>query len=634
MSGLFGYFDPAGELPADLAGRMSAEMTTPSDRKAIIVCGAGFVMGCQSKGIYPGEAELLSDARGGGHALFTGRLLNLEPGEPVADGSGGPGDVAGAAEAAVQRARRLFTHDPGGDELARANGPFAAVLWDARAGRMTLITDRYGMYPLYLARYRSAVLFAGQIRGLLASGVVARTLDPVAVDLMLHIGELVGEHTLLQSVRIMPAGTRLILERSGARSERYWHYHFKAAEDDFQDAAVRLAEGMKTAVQRVCHASPRITVPLSGGLDSRVLLAACPDPAVVPSVTWGLAGCRDLRYAAAAAQRLGSPHQGFVYQGDYLAEWAPVGVWATEGQLPCTDFHVLPYVDEVARRGDVILNGLAGDVLLGGNFIKRDWWHAATRADAAAALWRWRDKQIPTGLGGGLYGPALERAAGSGRAAFIAEYLAAPGDEPMDAGMAFLLDNRIRRRTSCGTSLMRWRVESDQPFFDNDFLDLVCRLPHAWRFRHKIYLAMLRHGFPQAARVRWQRTGLPAGAPTWMMYAALGAHRLARGPLLARLFKGRQVSDFAGWMRRELRGYMSGALQDGRTLQRGLFQPDALRRIWSEHLDGRHDHSSLLGAILAVELFARLFVDGSAELLARCRVTGPPARQITLERAA
>ena len=606
MSGLFGYFDPVGELAPDTVERMARVLGCPTDQSTTILKGSKVAIGCVSKGIYPGEGEVLTGKSPARKCLFTGRLLGF---------SGEEGTVDAAPEC-----------------LAAANGPFAAAVWDDDHHRLELITDRYGMYPIYLARHQSAVLFAGQIKALLAPGVLPLEFDPLALTLMLVIGEMVDDLTLIRSVRLMPAGCKAVFSTEGEKTSRYWQCEFEAEETDFDGCARRLGQSLRTAVGRVCSDSASVGVPLSGGLDSRVLLAAAPDPTEVPSFTWGLAGCRDLRYAAATAKLLGSPHQGFEYDGGYLERLGPLGVWITEGQTSCTNFHVLPFMERVAERCSVILNGYAGDALLGGNFIKRAWWRADHRRKAGAELWRWRDVSLKQPYNAGLFGPVL-RGCGldDARTAFIKSYLRAPGKSSMDAAMAFLLDNRVRRCTSCGTSLVRWHVESDHPFFDNDFLDHVSRVPHSWRFRHRLYLCMLRMCFGNVAKVPWQRTGLPAGAGPWLRYPALGVHRLGRYKPFQPLFWSSRVSDFDGWMRGPLRSFVVGLLNDSRTLERGLCDASMLQALVKEHMESLANHSSLLGSVIALELFARLFLDREAELIEGCRVSAPKARIITVE---
>lgn len=604
MSGLFGYYDPQHVLPPDAAEAMARAIAVEVDRSIMVLRGRSFAIGCASKGIYPGEGQVLTSHRSRRYGLYVGRLLGFD-GDDQSD--------------AVTAARTAFLDAPTPSRLASANGPFAAAIWDGGAGCLELITDRYGMYPIYAAGYGSALLFAQQIKAVMAPGVVAAEIDPVALVLMAAIGELVGDLTPLRTVRLLPAACKIAIGEKGLTHHPYWHYDFgrmKEPAETFRQTAQRTGRLLRHAVRRICNVTPAVGVPLSGGLDSRVLLAAVPDPGRTPSFTWGIRGCRDLAYAQAVAAVLGSPHRSFEFDGGYLQECAALGVWLTEGQLPCTDFHVLPFVKHVAQRCQVILNGYAGDAVLGGNFIMPAWRHADRPQEAATALWRWRNGAVAETYRGSLLGPRLiSHGWESARSSFIEQYVRSPGTTPMDMAMAFLLDNRVRRRTSGGTNLMRWAVESDQPFFDNDLFDHLAQLPYAWRFRHRLYVEVLRECFPAAASVRWQRTGLPAGAPFWTAWLSLAAHRLVRTTPLAAFQKRKAVSNFAGWMRGPLRGLVQTTLLSRQALDRNLFDPAAVRRIVNDHMDGRADNSTLLGHLLAIELFCRLFIDADRSLL-------------------
>ncbi|MFQ5590084.1 MAG: asparagine synthase-related protein [Phycisphaerae bacterium] len=621
MSGLFGYFDPSNELPAEAAEKMADAMACPADQFTVILRGPRFAIGCVSKGVYPGEGELLTDDERGRLGLLTGRLLTSSQ-----DGS---------AVDPVTAARRTLLEDPSPARLSKANGPFAAVIWDEQHGHLELITDRHGMYPIYLASCGPGWIFAGQLKAILAVRQVPLTLNPVAVALMLSIGELVDDITLLDAVHLAPAASKMTLRPGGSDVTCYWHYAFHQLETDFNATARRLGHSLRAAVERICSDTSRVGVPLSGGLDSRVLLAATPRPTQTPSFTWGSSGCRDLAYAADIARAVGSRHQGLVFDGGYLKELAPLGTWITEGQLPCTDFHVLPFVDLVGRSCDIILNGYAGDAVLGGRFVKRAWWNGGSRAAAGDALWNWRNTSLAPAYRSSLFGPALQ---GCGitdaKAAFINSYERTPGETHMDAAMAFLLDNRVRRFTSCGTSLLRWRLESDHPFFDIDFFDHASRLPHAWRYRHRIYLHMLKACFPGVAKLRWDRTGLPATASRSLHYMSLAVHRLSRYRPFQGLFRSKRCADFERWMRGPLRAYVVDVLEDPRTLDRGICEPNTLRKLIRDHAECNLDNSTALGCALAVELFARLFLDRDPKLLERCHVPAPRLRVVKLETVA
>ena len=615
MSGLFGYLDPHGELPDDCADQMAQWMACPADKTTTIIRGHRFALGCVSKGVYAGEGDVLLSSRSKRWCLFVGRIVGFQGEEETPD--------------PVSAARRAFIEDASPLSLATANGSFAAAVWDEGCRHLELILDRHGTYPLYVARHGSALLFAGRMAALIGSGVIPAELNPSAVGLMVCIGELVGNITPVKRVRLLPAASKSVFTVDGEETSRYWQRGFSRDATGFEATARHLGDLLRQAVVRSCWSAQRIGVPLSGGLDSRVLLAATPNPLSVKTFTWGIRGCRDLRYGTQAALAFGCPHQAFEYDGAYLSGLGALGVWITEGQLPVTDFHVLPYVDKVAESCDVILNGMAGDAALGGDFIKRPWWKARSRAEAADALWRWRDINLPSSYRANLFGPVMQGCdVGDVRAAFVQEYVDAPGRNVMDMAMSFLLDNRTRRRISCGTELMRWGVESQQPFLDNDFFDLVSRVPYEWLYRRRLYLQMIRDYFPKAAKIPWQRTGIAAGAPWWLMYLSLAVHRLDRLKWFQQFFRKRRVSDFSSWMRGPLRGYVADVLTATRTLDRGLFEADMIRRAVRDHMEGANDNSALLGSMISMELFSRLFVDREQDLIDRCRTIAPRARVV------
>ena len=275
--------------------------------------------------------------------------------------------------------------------------------------------------------------------------------------------------------------------------------------------------------------------------------------------------------------------------------------------------HVLPYVASVRASSPVILDGYAGDAVLGGNFIRRDWWDRRSPEAAAAALWRWRARMLTheTGerlLGVGPYRDVLERA----RKRFCDCFASYEADTEMDRAMAFLLDNHVRRCTSGGVQLFRSRLELHFPFFDNDFFDYITRLPHVWRHRHRIYIEMIRRCFRAVGQIPWQRTGLSARARWPVRFFSVVAHRAnewaARRTRWPDVLCGRHVSRFDEWLRGPLRAFSERILLSERTANRGIFQREGLRTIMHQHQMAA-DHSKVIGTLIAIELFHRLFSD-------------------------
>ena len=104
------------------------------------------------------------------------------------------------------------------DAVKRFRGIFALALWDPRSRAVHLVRDPMGIKPLYWTTIRdgatgeSVVLFASEVRALLASGAVPRRLDPAAVASFLWHGFVVGPNTIVEGVHLLPAATILTLD--------------------------------------------------------------------------------------------------------------------------------------------------------------------------------------------------------------------------------------------------------------------------------------------------------------------------------------------------------------------------------------------------------------------------------------
>lgn len=578
------------------------------------------------------DADLLAPARGrasGAVSEWTsddglGALLawRREAGEHRPSGRLYPGAAPGGRVAWVG-----LCLENGGDSTAHAlellrgrdgegldvlNGEFAAAV-ASPSGAIDVVSDRHGHYPVFIVR--AAGLIAASTDPSAALAYLERPrIDREAADLLLRCGELLDDRAPLEGVSLLPPASWARLDPdAGLRPSRYWHLRHEADPSLGEaEAAAAVGDALRRALRRLEASGARLVAPLSGGLDSRLILGLCERPERVPSYTWGTPGCRDLRYAALFARRIGSPHHAFELRPDpYPAAWAR-GVSAVGGCVGVRDMYILPFAPTLAEGGDVALNGLAGDAFLGGNFLRSAWMKAASLDALAEASWRWRAPEPEASLTAGLLadGPP----AGHARELWIRSIRdREDGRRPIEILVDWLLDNRVFRVANAGTQLLRTAVESWSPFFDRDVVDLLARIPLEYRQKHRLYLATLTRACPAAAEIPWQRTGI---APRWGFGAALAALAFHRGARVVGRsfgldpFPAQAVASPAEWFRGPWAPAARAILFDERTLERGVLNPDALRRLWSAHQDGV-DASRSLGAAISLELLAREAVDVS-----------------------
>jgi asparagine synthase (glutamine-hydrolysing) len=170
----------------------------------------------------------------------------------------------------------------------RLRGQFAIALWDVRRHQLTLGRDRFGICPLYWTRQGDWLLFASEIKGLLASGMVPAKPDLRGIDHIFTFSAMPGPVTCFEGVQLLPAGHYLQIipgNEDGAApviNERtYWEMDFPDEGDedpggDPHQLVDEFERVMLQAVEKRLRADVPVGAYLSGGVDSSMIVAlAC-----------------------------------------------------------------------------------------------------------------------------------------------------------------------------------------------------------------------------------------------------------------------------------------------------------------------------------------------------------------------
>jgi asparagine synthase (glutamine-hydrolysing) len=158
--------------------------------------------------------------------------------------------------------------------LQRLRGMFAFALYDTATRTMLLARDRVGIKPLYYARTRDGLLFASEQKALLASDVLTRRVNPVAVHDYLAQGHPTTPDTCWAEIQMLEPGTWLQVGPAGERTGRFWSW--RSAEDSrlsFDAATDRLCTTLTEALRYHLISDVPLAAFLSGGLDSSLIVA-------------------------------------------------------------------------------------------------------------------------------------------------------------------------------------------------------------------------------------------------------------------------------------------------------------------------------------------------------------------------
>jgi asparagine synthase (glutamine-hydrolysing) len=498
-------------------------------------------------------------------------------------------------------------------------GKFAAAIWDSRQRRLILVNDRFGMKPVYYSQLPDQFRFGSSIQSLLIDGDVNRQHDPRGLAQFFTFGHMLGEDTLLQGVKLLPAAGCLTysVEREQATLERYWQLPAQPTNRNRAEVLDRIDNAFGAAVNRCCQDTEGLGLSLSGGMDARTILAlAAQLNRSVTTVTLGMPGSIDQRTAAQLANLAGCPNHHVLLDQKFLSEYETHlnnMVSLTDGQYlcQCIVMPTLPIYRELGIR--VLLRGHAGELMHMNKAYNFSLDRAAmTIADDAQLLsWTWRHLQsyMLDDVNGRLFVGISQADTAALAQESLRDCLQStnPSLAPVQRIAQLFLSQRSRRETALSLVEFDSVVETRLPYMDNELIDALFSAPPEMKIGEEIQTHILRRHRPEFLRVVNANTGTRVGTSQWRRSVAK-----LRSRILAKLgVPGYQPYERLGlWLRRELRPLVRCVLLSDRCLTRGIFDPQTVRGIVEAHLAGRRNHTYLILAMMIFETAQLKFHDG------------------------
>lgn len=166
----------------------------------------------------------------------------------------------------------------GADSLHRLRGMFAFAVWDAWQQKLFIARDRLGIKPLYYYVGEGKVIFSSEVRAILASELVPRQIDPIALNEYLAYQSVPSPRTMIKGVNALLPGTWMTIDASGAVEEcKYWDLlqdsSTEARAADKQVILRRTGELLREAAELHMVSDVPLGVFLSGGIDSSAIVA-------------------------------------------------------------------------------------------------------------------------------------------------------------------------------------------------------------------------------------------------------------------------------------------------------------------------------------------------------------------------
>lgn len=487
------------------------------------------------------------------------------------------------------------------------NGRFHGLLIDRAQGTATLFNDRFGLQRLYFHEAQDAFYFSAESKAILKVRPELRSVDPQSMGEFIACGCVLENRSLFSGINALPPGSAWTF-RGNALEKRasYFEPHEWEEQEplDAENYYSQLREAFTMTLPRYFSGPERVGISLTGGLDTRIIMAWRKAPAgSLPCYTFGsmYKENQDVYLARRVAEICGQPYQVVTVGPECLArfpEYAERTLYMTDG---CVD---------ISRSADLYNNQMARQIApvrmvgtFGSEIIRRAVMFKAVmpspgifRPEVLARVWQ---------------GAETYRTQVSGNRTSVVTFRQPAA---YHFGVIMLEQSQLTLRS---------------PYLDNQIVRTVFRSPRNEQ-GEDVRMRLIREGNSELAKLRTDRglgisnpitsTIMRAcleftfkaeyaydyGMPQWVAQAD---HALA--PLhLERLWMGRhKLFHFRWWYRTILAKYVKEMLLDPRTLSRPYLEKTGVEAIVQGHLKGNRNYTTEIHRLLSLELLHRLFVD-------------------------
>ncbi len=509
-------------------------------------------------------------------------------------------------------------------------GPFITCIWDTQTSKLFIVNDRFSRYPTFYAHYMGRLVFAPELKGILQDEKFHKRLNLTAFSEYIRFDRMLGEKTFFEGIEYIPGGSILTydLATDELKIEKFWDYTHIPSEisphTSFDEVVGEASRLLMQAFERLTADNLRAGVYLTGGLDSRTALGMARKFGSAVSLTYGARNSRDVIYARQLAKKAHSPHHLFEFRdGKWVQENVDFHIELTEGLHTWLHMHGISTLPMARELIDYNLTGFFGDIVIGNRVFDalapRMTYLTNHTAFLTYLFWIMNQKAswpcIDEAEERLLYTPELvPQMQGRAFESLSAEVSKFSGFEHWRQYEYFTLWNQTGRRTHYSVVFMRSHIETRYPFYDYALFDFMYSLPLDMRYASRLHVAIINHEMPELAMVPRESTDqlITDHRVIRLGHALLQKVKNRINRHLAPIFpqKVSLYADYENWLRTDLRDWAESILLGKRTLERGIFNPDALRALWERHLSARELHTiGKIAPIMTYEMMLRRFYD-------------------------
>ena len=521
----------------------------------------------------------------------------------------------------------------GTDCVQHLQGMFAFAIWDARRQRLFIARDRLGIKPLYYQLTSQQIVFGSEIKVILACPGTCGQLDRAVLPEYLSFGYLSGEQTFYSGIRKLMPGHWMEIDVGGKfKIERYWdlpltHSNHSNPESYYIQTYRAMLE---QAVSSHLMSDVPLGVFLSGGIDSSAVAALMTKIRRAPVQTFSVGYAEneysELSYARVVAKHLNSIHHEVLVSRQDFFDSLPHLIWHEDEPIVWPSSVSLYFVAQLAReRVKVVLTGEGADETLAGYSryaftLKNAAWDRIYRRTIPDAIRRAVSASIADStwinatLRRKLSHTFLARNGNSWASFYFDNFFSAFSESEQ----AELLSDEVLKESANGAAYQRVLE-----FWEHSSGEMLQRLLYTDIKTYLVELLMKQDNMSMAASIE---SRVPFLDHSLVEFATNIPQNVQLGRFAGKRILKKAVEDllphsilyrpklgfptpWSGWLAGPQFDVIQNLLLEPRSMERGLFKPSAVGRLFEEHRSGYRDHYNRIWRLLNLELWHRVCLE-------------------------
>jgi len=514
------------------------------------------------------------------------------------------------------------------NKLKNLNGPFAAAIYDSKMEKLTIVNDRFGLIKIFYFKNEKNFFFGPKIMPLLQLGAKKVLRKDAIIDFFLF-RYLLTNKTFFEDLYLLPGASILEVTKNNIKLSNYWDYKYDIDYDKRPKEI--LIDELKTlwekAVEKRIKKDEKIIIPISGGLDSRAILAAalkCTAKENIITYSFGEKHSFDFIFGKKVAKKVHVKHISMVAEKENFQERYNSSIKDNEGMIDVTPFFPIEKLKNLEKHQSTILTGYMGGEIMGPlifpklidkkiqseedyNAIKNiifDHYSLNNFNDIQGLLTSsfFESIDLLTSFNNSLEGIQT-----------ISER------EAVNFCAAWMYKNESAKYTYFCIFRYKNIFSYSPPFLDNELVDFMLRMPPEFRINKNLYTTMLLQNYPELFtlplrtsvielnNIKNKKLSQVSLLSLMSIFNRLSEKLINRKILIDK--RDLNYIDYDELLRRNkaFKSYVKTIIE--KVSERGYFNKKYIDFLWEQHMQNKKNCATIFGQLVTFELFLENFYD-------------------------